>query len=67
LTNQKKINVQPDRIRVRTVKTAGILGDILLNFGVKQDELEQAALINGKKLSDQVEVNTLLKTVEKVR
>ena len=67
LTDQRKINIQPDHIRVRTVKNGGTLSNVLRNLGVKPDELEQIALMNGKHLSDQVEVNTLLKVVEKSR
>ena len=67
LSDPKKINVQPDRIRIRSVKSADTVEDALHSMGVSRDELEQIALLNGMELSDPVKTGTLLKVVDKGR
>lgn len=67
LSDPKKINVQPDRIRIRSVKSADTVEDALRSMGVSRDELEQIALLNGMELSDPVKTGTLLKVVDKGR
>jgi predicted Zn-dependent protease len=67
LSDPKKIHVQPDRIRIRTAKSAGTLEDALRSMGVAKDELKQTALLNGMELSDPVKTGTLLKVVDKGR
>ena len=67
LFDPKRINVQPDRIRIRTAKSAGTLENALRSLGVPKDELKQTALLNGMELSDAVKAGTLLKVVDKGR
>lgn len=67
LTDQKKINVKPDRIKVKTVRRRGTLKAILQRLNVPDEDLEKIALMNGMQLSDNVPANTLIKVVEKGR
>ena len=65
LTDSRKINVQPDRIRVRTASKDETLDKALRSMGVPEKDLKEAALLNGKSLGDRVPADTLLKVVEK--
>jgi predicted Zn-dependent protease len=67
LTDQKRINVKPDRIRIRATKKAGTMGSVLGSMGVPDEELENIALLNGKSVTDPVPANTLVKVVQKGR
>lgn len=67
LTDARKINVKPDRVRVKKVSKAGSLKSILLSFKVPNDKLEKTALLNGMQLTDRVAVNTLIKIIDKGR
>lgn len=63
LTDEKFLNKQPKRLKLRSVSNKGSLKSILENFGVKPENLEKIALLNGLKLTDPVNQNMLLKTV----
>ncbi|KAA3613278.1 MAG: peptidase M48 [Calditrichaeota bacterium] len=66
LTDRNKINRQPDRIRIKKVTRGSSLKDALKKLGVKDEDLEQHALLNGAMaLSDNVKANMLLKIIEK--
>ncbi len=65
LTDPRKINVEPRRIRIKTVRQTTTLEAALQSLGVAQDKLEGHALLNGMLLSDTVPANTLIKVVEK--
>ncbi|MBE0712040.1 MAG: M48 family metalloprotease [Candidatus Aminicenantes bacterium] len=65
LTDPTKINVQPERLAVRTTSSQGPLRQALQGFGVPQDKWEAAAILNGMKLDDHVPARTLLKVVVK--
>jgi len=65
LTDQNKINVQPDRVKLVTVTKSGSLRDVLTGFKVSGDELDKMALLNGMQLTDNVPANTIIKIVEK--
>jgi len=65
LTDQSKINVKPDRVRLKTVTRSGPLKDILIGFKFSGDDLDKMALLNGMQLTDSVPANTLIKIVEK--
>jgi predicted Zn-dependent protease len=67
LTNRKRINVKPDRIRIRATKRAGTMGSVLRSMGVPKKERKNIALLNGKSLTDPVPANTLVKVVQKGR
>jgi predicted Zn-dependent protease len=65
LTDRNKINVQPDRVRLKTVTRTGLLKDILIGFKISSGDLDKMALLNGMQLTDSVPANTLIKIVEK--
>lgn len=65
LTDPKRIHVEPDRIRIRHVKTAGPLENELRSIGVPNDKMKNLALLNGRDLSHIVPANSLIKVIEK--
>jgi predicted Zn-dependent protease len=64
LTAPEKINVQPDRIRLRTVQASQTLETFLRSSGVANEKLKEVALLNGKDLTEKISANTLIKVVE---
>jgi predicted Zn-dependent protease len=67
LSDPKRINVKPDRIRIRTPKASDTLENILRSFGVQNEKLQEIALLNGRYLNQMIPANTLIKVVEKGR
>lgn len=65
LTDPAKINVKPDRIRIKTVSRQMSARDALLSLGVADKDLENIALMNGMLLTDVVPAGTKVKTVGK--
>jgi predicted Zn-dependent protease len=65
LTDQSKINVKPDRIRIKNAKRSGTLKSVLQSYNMKNDRLEEIALLNGMKLTDQIKTGTMIKVIEK--
>jgi predicted Zn-dependent protease len=67
LSDPKRINVKPDRIRLRTTKTAGTVESSLRSMGIPKDDLDDIALLNGMELNENLPANTLVKVIEKGR
>ena len=67
LSDPKKINVKPDRIGLRTTKTAGSLESALRSMGIPQGDLKKIALLNGMELNEKMPAGTLIKIIEKGR
>ena len=65
LSDPKKINVKPDRIRLRTTKAAGSVESAFRTMGIPKDDLDDIALLNGMQLSENLPANTLVKVIEK--
>ena len=65
LTDSKKLNVKPNRIRIRSTRVAGSMRQALSSLGVPADKLKEIAILNGKHPNENVSANTLLKIVEK--
>lgn len=65
LTDQSKINIEPQRIAVKKVNQATTLEQALRSFGVPDGELNEMALLNGMNLTQSVPANTLIKYAEK--
>ena len=63
LTDPKRLNVKPARIRIRSTRSAGTLKQALKALGVSEGKLKEAALINGKRLGDHVPAKTLVKII----
>lgn len=61
LTDPAKLNVQPVRLRVRKVQTAGTLADVFRSFGVPQGKYEEFALLNNMELTSRIPAGTLIK------
>ena len=64
LTDPERINVQPDRLRIRSVPDTVTLREYLLSAGVPEQRLEQLSLINGMELDDLVAAGTRVKIIE---
>ncbi len=67
LSDPQRINVKPDRIRIRLAGTPDRLENLLRSFGVPNEKLKEVALLNGKDLNETIPPNTLLKVVERGR
>jgi predicted Zn-dependent protease len=67
LSDPKRINVKPDRIRIRVAGTSDRLENLLRSFGVPNEKLKETALLNGKDLNESIPANTMLKVVERGR
>ncbi len=67
LSDPRRINVKPDRIRIRVAGTSDRLENLLRSFGVPNEKLKEVALLNGKDLSESIPANTMLKVVERGR
>lgn len=65
LTDPSKINVYPERVRIKTVNRTTTLADALKGFGVTDKRLEEHAILNGMQQKDQVTPGMLIKVVEK--
>ncbi|MCC6726699.1 MAG: M48 family metalloprotease [Saprospiraceae bacterium] len=65
LTDQSKINVFADKIKIVTVTKDGTLSDALKANNQKSDRLEEIAILNGMQLKDKVQKGMLIKTLEK--
>ena len=65
LTDQTKLNVQPDRIHIESISSPTTLSVALRNAGVKSDRYEEMAIVNGMELSDQLKRGQLIKVLKK--
>jgi len=63
LSDPDKLNRQPERVRIRTVKQSGTLAQALRAHQVPDKRLEELAVLNGMQLSDQVTAGTLIKII----
>jgi predicted Zn-dependent protease len=67
LSDSRRINVKPDRIRIRTTKSSDTLENVLRSYGVQNEKLKDIALLNGRNLDQVIPANSLIKVVEKGR
>lgn len=65
LTDQSKINVKPERIKVESITKNGTLEQSLRSFGISTNRLEELAILNGMELKDPVTRGMLIKTIVK--
>ncbi|CAH0998877.1 Beta-barrel assembly-enhancing protease [Neolewinella maritima] len=63
LTDQSKLNRQPERIKIVTVPVATTLQQALLNAGIPQTRLQEFSVLNGMELNTQLPAGYLIKTV----
>lgn len=67
LTDERRIHVQPDRVRLRRTARADSLGNALRSLGVPESRIRETALLNGGVPEEPVPPNTLLKVIERGR
>ena len=67
LTDPRRINVQPDRLRIRPVGRADTLENGLRSLGVPEKRLKETVLLNGGVPNQRIAANTLLKVVDEGR
>jgi predicted Zn-dependent protease len=60
LTDPARINVQPDRVRIKTVPQTGTLAQVLRNLRMPDNRLEELAVLNAR-----IEQGMLIKVIEK--
>jgi len=65
LSDSRRINVKPDRTRIRTTRASDTLENVLRSFGVPNEKLKEMALLNGGDLNQVIPSNTLIKVIEK--
>lgn len=65
LTDQSKMNVQPERIRIIAVNQEGTLQQALSQNGMQSNRFNELALLNGMELNDRVYKGMLIKTLTK--
>jgi predicted Zn-dependent protease len=65
LTDQEKINREPERVRIKTVDRTTTLQNVLTGFQTPSNRLEELAVLNGMRLNETVEAGTLIKVVER--
>ena len=65
LSDPRRIDVKPDRIRIHAARRSSTLEDVLRSYHVPNEKLKEMALLNGGDLSQIIPANTLIKVVEK--
>jgi predicted Zn-dependent protease len=65
LTDPDKLNRQPERVRIKTLKLRSNLAAALRSYNVPEKRLEEMAILNGMQLNEQVNAGSLIKVVEK--
>lgn len=64
LTDQSKLNRQPERVRVKEVPNSGTVADAFRQLNVDQKRMQELATLNGLRLEDRVERGRLIKIVQ---
>jgi len=65
LTDQSKINVKPEKIKIIKTDRTDTLANILKPYNYNQERQKQIAIMNALELSDKVQTGTLLKILSK--
>jgi predicted Zn-dependent protease len=63
LTDPGKLNRKPERVRLKTVTTAGTLEQVLRSYNMPSARLNELAILNGMNLADRVAQGTMIKIV----
>jgi predicted Zn-dependent protease len=63
LTDPAKLNRQPDRVRIKTVRDNSTLEQALRGFNVPDRRVEEMAILNGMKRTDRVTQGMLIKVI----
>jgi len=67
LSDPRKIEVRPDRLRIRTVRTSDTLENTLRSWGVPNEKMKEMVLLNGGVPNQAFQANSLIKLVERGR
>ncbi len=67
LTDPRRIDVRPDRIRLVTARTSDTLENTIRSFGITGETAKVALLLNGGASGQMIPANSLVKVVEKGR
>ena len=65
LTDASKINVQPEKIKLVSVKSSGSLAQALQAYGIPSNRHKELAILNGMETNTQVSSGTSIKIVGK--
>lgn len=65
LTDQEKINREPERVRIKTVGRTTTLQNALTGFQTPSNRLEEVAVLNGMRLNETVQSGMLIKVIER--
>ena len=65
LTDQSKLNRQPERINLVTVKSAGTIAQALQANGIPSNRVKEFAIVNGMEQNAQVSSGTVIKVLGK--
>jgi len=65
LSDQSKINVKPEKIKIVTVKKNSTLRQVFEDNNLASNRFEEFAILNSMRLNDQIESGTLIKVVTK--
>ena len=63
LTDQSKINRQPERVRIKTVNSNITLQQALQNYSTPASRFNELAILNGMKLTDVLAPGTMIKII----
>ncbi len=63
LTDQAKLNKKPERVRIKTVGSTMTLAQAFNQYNVPQKRLEEFAILNGMKLTDNVTKGMMIKII----
>jgi predicted Zn-dependent protease len=63
ITDQSKLNREPERIRIKTAQRDGTLRDVLKDASMPDNKMEDLAILNGMALTDKVQKGMLFKTL----
>ena len=63
LTDASKINKKPQRVRIRTAAQSTTLEQALRSNGTPANRMEELAILNGMKLSDNLPAGTMFKVI----
>ncbi|WP_276361031.1 M48 family metalloprotease [Daejeonella sp. H1SJ63] len=63
LKDTSKLNKQPERIRIKTVKQSGTLKQALASYKISEGRMEELSILNGMQLTDNVQQGSLIKII----
>ena len=65
LTDKAKINIKPNRIRIKTIEQPGTVQEILTRLQVPKSQFEELALLNNHDLNERLEKGSRIKIISK--